>query len=457
VSGIRLVATLIWILAWTVFAASLLSGCEWGRPKLTFGQGCKTCHVNVVLKDHDFPCERCHRGDPKALKKEVAHRGLIKSPSSPNGARVACIPCHEREVKAADASSHYTMAGEIGAVWKAFFPGDIPPRVSELPKEVPVRTLRGLVADLLRRRCLRCHVYSHGDGYPSTRRGLGCAACHMRPQENKPGIHKLYRDVPDENCLSCHYGNFVGWDYVGRFEKDIPEAFQVPFRGGRRENFSYGVQWFEMAPDIHRGLGLRCTDCHVKGPCQEGGKDDGLKCLDCHKDLSESIPGHDPRSRSRVSCDACHALWSFNDRGRTLVRQDMANYWAWYDLRYQGILGLQEFLEEMDLSDPLVWPVPFMRDAFTGEFLPGIWYQVFGERRWWPVTLGLDKRGRIRVMRPILDIALVYVDEDGFVILDALRPQGVNKGGLLPYSPHTIGRADLFRTMKVMKMLLGIT
>jgi len=439
------------IIIFAFFASIAFWGCELSKPKLDFGNSCKTCHVTVIQKDHKFKCVVCHKGNLRSLKKEEAHIGLIKSPSSIEGAKIVCAKCHPKEVETASRSLHYTLGNEIGTIWNAFFPNDTPPTVDGLLNEQPLMTLRGLISDMIRRRCVRCHVYSRGDEHPGTRRRLGCGACHMRPSDG-PGVHRIYREVSDQNCLSCHHGNFVGWDYVGRFDKDITEAFQVPFRAGKKERLSFGVQWLEMTPDVHWRLGFKCTDCHKKGPCEANEIDSMPSCLDCHGDISTEIPGHGKDENRRVACSTCHALWAFEDRGRTLVRQDIANYWAWYDLRFQGIYDIKTLLENNYDVDFMYWTSPIMRDSFTGNFSQGVWYETFLERRFWPIKIGKDQNGCLRVFRPLLDIEVNYVDEDGSVIIEGLRPDGFSENhGFIPYSPHTIGKADIFRTLRVIK------
>lgn len=442
------------ILLVSLGVASLISGCDLARPKLHYGNGCKRCHGDVVLEDHDYPCVSCHSGDASAVTKKGAHRGLLKSPSSPEGARYACIKCHEKEVAQVEQSLHYTLRGEVETIWKAFFPNEVPPRsIADVPVETPLVTLRGLVADLLRRRCARCHVFSRGDGYPATQRRLGCGACHLRPGPRQMA-HRFLKEVPDKNCLACHHGNFVGWDYVGRFQKDLEGSFQVPYYGGKAQDRPYGVEWLRMSSDIHMRLGYRCTDCHREGPCQERGESKVVACKTCHPKLSPSIPGHRPGDEGRVACGVCHALWSFNDRGRTLVRQDIANYWAWYDLRFQGIREIEQLLASNYTVDYFYWLPPVMKDPYSGEVREGVWYETFLERRFWPVQIGVDESGSLSVVRPILDLSIDYVDSDGEVVVESLVPQ--IKDLYMSYTPHTIGKADIYRTIRVMEYLEGV-
>jgi hypothetical protein len=93
---------------------------------------------------------------------------------------------------------------------------------------------------------------------------------------------------------------------------------------------------------------------------------------------------------------------------------------------------------------------PCMKNKFTNECASGIWFEAFLQRRWAPVPLGVAKDGRMSVMRPILDLELFYVNSEGEVEINALRPIS---GVMQPYSPHTIGRANEFRSREVDEML----
>ncbi len=64
-------------------------------------------------------------------------------------------------------------------------------------------------------------------------------------------------------------------------------------------------------------------------------------------------------------------------------------------------------------------------------------------RRWETVQLGRDEKGKIFVMRPILDLHLSWIDENHRVRFDAVPALSGNKG-LQPYVPHTTGPAGMF-------------
>ncbi|NIA08566.1 MAG: hypothetical protein GWP10_02030 [Nitrospiraceae bacterium] len=416
--------------------------------------GCRRCHTVKIDPTHNIGCKTCHHGNPNGYTLAQAHQGLISMPSHPAHMARTCGRCHAREVAAARSSMHFTLSGEIGTVWSGFFPGKQVPTLSELPVERPIRTKEGLVSDALRRRCLRCHVYYRGDTYRGTRRGTGCAACHMDIQ-SRPWDHRFHRKVSDSRCLSCHYGNFVGWDYYGRFEADYPDDYRAPLIKGRHMARPYGVEWHDMTPDVHKKAGMTCTDCHRSGPCQ--GKRRQVECLDCHlrskrgPAMDQRRIGHRPGDIRLVTCAACHAVWSFQDQGRSLIREDLPDYDDWAYLSVQGDSEVERSVKDsMDLPYE-DWTIPRMLDKISGHYRTGMWFEGFTKRSW-GVRLGEDSHGRLSVMRPILDLSLSYIDSQDVVRFDNLRPDAINDFWL-SYSPHTIGPADVFRTVYVMSWL----
>ncbi len=470
-----------------------LFGCQVPLDNSKLGKsGCKRCHPVRLDKAHDLACVYCHRGNPDGRFRKVAHQGLISHPACYEEMKRTCGSCHPGEVTRMTNSLHFTLGKEIASVWRAFFPGDKPPSFQDLPIKYHPETARDLIADMLRRRCLRCHVYYSGDDYQGTMRGTGCAACHFVKGLFYPPLdHRFNRKVPDDRCLSCHYANFVGWDFYGRFEADYPEDFRAPLYKGENLPRPYGVEWHAMVPDIHQRAGMGCSDCHnpmeVK-PMEDqetGGDTTGIKgCLSCHlspgkglaKIMNEDTIGHRPTDRKIVACATCHALWSFQDYGRALMRQDIPDYDDWFQLAVQGSSEVETQIE-LNLQRPVMdWVIPWMSDKFTGEDRYGLWLEGFSMRRWVPVMLGKCS-GKLYVIRPILDISVSYVDFNGDVLFDNLRPAvgggceplfvpeslGIPIGrkpgreAWRPYTPHTIGKADAFRTLQVTKWLTGIS
>lgn len=316
------------------------------------------------------------------------------------------------------------------------------------------------------------------------------------------------KKVADERCLACHYANFVGWDYYGRFEKDYEEDYRAPLEHGRISLRSYGVEWHEMTPDVHRRAGMVCTDCHVLGPCQEEkGQKMQLSCVDCHisredggssEAIGRSIGvnrvfdermarfrgpvmqldrlGHRPLDWKRVSCAACHAVWSVQDMGRSLTLQENPLWEEWSYLMVQGSSEVEEivsyyllkqgfwqpFEPGMEIAGSMaVWRdrnectqgislKPCMKNKFTDECGIGVWFEAFLQRRWAPVPLEIDATGRVSVMRHILDLELFYVNKENQTVINGLKPVS---GRMQPYTPHTIGKADWFRSREVERML----
>jgi hypothetical protein len=322
---------------------------------------------------------------------------------------------------------------------------------------------------MLRRRCLRCHVYTKGDDYNAVTHGTGCSACHLAFMNGKMASHAFV--VPaDRQCQSCHYGNYVGSDYHGRSEHDYSWEYRTPYSSQTERNTAprpSGIEWHDLSPDIHQQRGLACVDCH-----RDSGHNRGptINCRTCHGWLpGQPIPFPDklhvrnqtliltgqtdgkehavpslrhPAHRQyghQVACQVCHGQWGFNDAPTHLLLSKRPAYEPWERLTVQASSEVELLLEHnLNYSDEL--PLS-MRDGLTGESRPGVWYQGYGQRRWEQMIVRRDTDGVIKVFRPILDLRLSMIEADGQVPFDNVT--GLNSG-MLPYTPHTTGPAGLF-------------
>jgi hypothetical protein len=443
--------------------------------------GCRGCHQEVQLDpSHDLACTDCHGGNQDEATLELAHAGLIAQPAHPDQMRKSCGGCHARLVDDTAASLHFTARNEVNLVRTAFGAQAPLASLSQIPLHGTVDSPLALVDDLLRRRCLRCHVYSKGDGYPETARGTGCAACHLEYGKGRLTSHTFRKSPPDSQCLHCHYGNFVGADYHGRFEHDFNLEYRTPYRSDGAENRPYGVEFHQLSPDIHQQKGLACIDCHsgaeLMGKHSGASPKKAVTCLSCHgwrkglplpldnlqveadrlvlttrlagKKLVVPQPVHPAHKQyeKKAHCTVCHSQWSFNDQGTHLLRTDHPEHPAWSRLSVQG---------SKEVENQLDYPAPqgaFLRDKITGEPRPSLWLKGYELRRWETPLIGIGPDGRLQIFRPILDLHLSMTDSDQKVIFDNL---GVSpeRQRYLPYTPHTVGKAGTFFSQRLIPNL----
>lgn len=439
---------------------------------------CLLCHEGQEDANHDFGCVTCHRGNDGANNRETAHNGLLDKPAHPDHMTEICGGCHTKHVTEAESSLHFSLKNEINSVRALFGANELLSSPRDIPIPDKPTTAIELADDLLRRRCLRCHVYYSGDDYRNTKHGTGCAACHMQFDGGGLRSHALAARPQDNQCLSCHYGNRVGADYYGRYEHDFSWEFRTPFGSSSESNREYGVEYHQLAPDIHQIRGLSCIDCHGTElhVAPEKPQDMAVRptCETCHnwqpdqqqpplpnlivdqgkpwliaKLTGRQHPLPRPRHEAHLSdakgvaCVACHALWSFNDKGTHLLRQDTADYEPWTMLTIQSSSEVEQALERELFGSLADAPLPHaMSDKITGVSRPGLWYKGFELRRWTPVQLGRDRQGVVRVMRPALDLHLSYLDRQS-VIVDSVKGLD-DRHGLRPYTPHTVGKAGIY-------------
>lgn len=436
--------------------------------------GCRGCHAKIQLdKPHDFACADCHQGDNSTNDRQRAHQGLNARPAAPESMVAVCGRCHARQVEGCAQSRHFTLRNEVNLIRSQFGLEPVS-GLRDLPEPSnPPESKEDLVNDLLRRRCLRCHLSTVGDSYPQTQRGLGCAACHLRKIEGKLNSHAF--SLPSERqCLSCHYGNRVGGDFAGMHEHDLGSDFRSPQASKAPHLRPYGVEQHDLAPDIHRQRGLTCLDCH--SGAELAGKQPAVRCQDCHDPQPGRIPplkhlrreGEDgqliltgrasgkehpiPRLQhpahaqygGKVACQVCHAQWSFNDQGTHLLLSYAQDTAPWRPLAVQGSSEAEAFIRGKEK--------PTMTDTLSGQKRPGVWLQGYSLRRWENMLIQQDKDGIVKVFRPILDLRLSAVDARGSVIGGFDNLSG-GSDGLLPYTPHTTGPAGLFYERRFLHLL----
>ena len=493
-----------------LYFPSILPGAETG---MAGGKDCLSCHQGIepISKNHDFDCSVCHV-KPEDRKKALLQKGhpkVIRNPSDPAAVEIFCLPCHRKEIDRVRNSLHGSMAGIINQTRYLWGAQDrAAPAVYGLSgpfKPLPMQDFSVrpdspamLVDDFLRRRCLRCHLYSEGTSGPGLYRASGCAACHVpydddgkykgsdramdRSGEGYPVRHAFVRKVPDSQCLHCHNHNHVGADYHGLFEHDFSSTYRSPMVNGKPAPAIYGLHNHHLARDTHSEKGMWCIDCHSSRDIMGDGNAYSyemeaakISCKDCHggwknkepiqsigairkrgKDLvfvsangmdhdlprfSPDAGSHGIKAHEKVRCSACHAQWSFQDYGMSVIREDILWTYKWDGLAAQGDPTLQKILEK-NLADPETG-YPASQDRITAEWRPGIWSIGWRFRRWEWMPLGVDDKGKYAVLRPLYQFLVSYVDKSGTVVLDSVVPERGDHTGrgwaFMPYVPHTIG------------------
>lgn len=438
--------------------------------KTAISTGCQSCHAVDIDQSHQFSCTKCHGGIEGRKDIEESHQGLIAQPAHPDNAPSFCGPCHADQLAMVSQSNHYTLTRHLDLVRNSFIPAEQHITIEDISSSTAPGTELQLVDDLLRRRCLRCHVYYQGDDFPLVTRATGCGACHLDYYDGQIVSHQFRRLPNDSRCLSCHYGNHVGSDYYGRFEHDFNEEYRTPYTTTEDFFRPYGVETHQLEPDIHRKGGMVCIDCHKQQEVMGAGP--SATCESCHDRgqlqtndnpsisymndqylFTSSTTGSslvlpvmvDPvhqKYAPLVSCHVCHALWTFDDEQTHLIRIDHDDL---DDLEKLTLDGSSEVLQivssHMEFDGE--WLDPVMKDKFTGVSFPGIWLKGYKQRRWENIRIEPDSEGILQVTRPILDLHLSWIDEDEISQFDNIT-RLPDKSGSIPYAPHTIGRAGPF-------------
>ena len=337
-----------------------------------------------------------------------------------------CIKCHTSKMQECKANIHFTLKSAINTTRKTFGIKDSNVTLQTLPKPPKiVKEPKDLVDDMLRRKCLRCHLTSQT---VNPTKNL-CLACH-NPHSNKADSFKA--KPSQEKCLKCHNGEFIGTDYLGKFPHDYDKSYRSPLdKDGFYPDATDGIDYHFLAQDIHHQKGLTCISCHNK----EGGKNWlKPKCTSCHQSLS---PNNHKSYHSRLSCTSCHASWMVNSYNLNIFRDDTPNYKQWRRLTMQFDPKLEQFLvNALKSKNP---PPPKMVDYLDNIEKRGIWYSGWKFKRWENFLLVNSKDSKIELAKPMFQYKISYKDSNGTMVLDNISEvNGKKIEAFLVKHPHTI-------------------
>lgn len=388
---------------------------------------CEACHKEIALNHFHskISCKDCHSGNSPAPSKEAAHQNL-KRALSHEEVETICKRCHPGEVLAFQSTAHSTYARELRGIFTGF---NLKIKVEDikglLPLEGSLNTEEGLLIDFLKRRCLSCHILSEGERYPATHRAKGCLSCHRPHQLVKPG---------DKECLSCHYGTRIGWDYYGYSPHPWFVDYRSPFIQGKPPERPYGIEAYNLKEDIHKEKGLACKDCHSKQEIMYG--KEKRECLSCHRSFKEKR-FHQKRILQKVRCEVCHASFLNMDEVKRCYLEENPDLNEWIDLSVQESSEIEEMMRAFGEGKN---PEIKMRDKFTGKEKEGIWLCTLEGRRFDKLILGKDRGGKVCLLRKE-SLTLIYREREISAIFEDCK------------TPHSIGKADLNRSLKILKEL----
>ena len=323
--------------------------------------GCAKCHegIEAMHPEAELSCTDCHGGDADGVSKFEAHvQPTITPPGdertrpldqdlaylrfiNPMDLRIVdktCGDCHKDLCSDLAISLHGTTAGHLsdgfyemglvdepGSKYGIFEvtelmsePGTVE-SLQALPKFQAHRTdpsdLGSYYADLPRKECMQCHLYSNGRavrgriGFDGDYRGSGCAACHVsyaldglsdsadrKVNRNEPGHplrHEMTAAPTTETCTSCHYGDAsIGLQFRGlsQLPPGAPGGPDIDGTTATLLNRAFYLNDDEICPpDVHHERGMHCIDCHTLGDIMGDGRLQGQ--------MEHAV---------EVSCEMCH-------------------------------------------------------------------------------------------------------------------------------------------------------
>ncbi len=337
--------------------------------------GCLSCHrgTEEMHPWMSLSCVDCHGGNDRATTLEKAHvlplygwpgdERMLPSDFDPEALRfrnptdlriveTTCAQCHDQVVGHLLTSLHGTTAGHLsdglyengllsereslyGIFNVASRAEDPPPEdigrllaIDRLHVRSQSSSLGDHFADLPRKACMQCHLFSEGVavrgrlGQDGLYRGAGCAACHVVYAENglslsadqsvdhqepgHPRKHQMVAVPPTTVCTTCHVGDAsIGNGFRGLAHL-YPNQGAGPEVPGPADRVIAG-QFFlkdsrKLPADVHYDANMQCTDCHgvedVMGDGNlYGAMEHGvaIECVDCHGTFREPSNLHNSK------------------------------------------------------------------------------------------------------------------------------------------------------------------
>ncbi|MCH8313339.1 MAG: hypothetical protein IID17_10170 [Nitrospinae bacterium] len=164
----------------------------------------------------------------------------------------------------------------------------------------------------------------------------------------------------------------------------------------------------------------------------------------------EPPPAHQiPKHMASLECHTCHARWSASDWGMHLIREtspDLEKWqnWSFSDPTLQQLLSRE--IPEDASGKMLDWlTAKSTSEGIEGEWIDGVWWDIFTETSWKDMILGKNARGKYSIMKPRYQYFITDRTEENqpsgkrAEILKTVdgKPSLI----LVPHTPHTIRKS----------------
>ncbi|MCZ6571743.1 MAG: hypothetical protein O7C98_01090 [Planctomycetota bacterium] len=500
--------------------------------------GCIGCHggVEVMHPWKALSCTECHGGDGGATTRDRAHvRSSLPVPNdertpplnydlnyrrfaNPADLRVinkTCGTCHAEECVALRKSLHGTTAGHLsdglyenGVIRSrtrrfSMFSvrdedGTVPEHAYSSMPQIPAPTfarkddIGSHFADLPRKSCMQCHLYSRGLGVRGRLgqdgwyRGEGCAACHVtygrdglshsadasldKLEPGHPLRHQMTTKIPTETCTRCHALDAnIGMSFrgLGQLPPGVPGGPDVPGTTNVLSKGRFFINDPAICPaDVHRERGMHCIDCHnstdVMGDGNIWGVMEhavGVECSTCHGTFTQKATFETSRGEKldHLKWEAGEAVLTGRVTGRKHVVKQVKDVLDRRSRHYNPRAARAMTGDHARLTCYAchsAWSVNFFGfhfdrnesfdqlDIIAGRRTPGrvsTQEKIFATFRHY--YLGWDSAGRIAPYMVGFSTAGTYRDKSGDVVLRQEFPRtaaGLSGMTMIHHQVHTV-------------------
>lgn len=278
-------------------------------------------------------------------------------------------------------------------------------------------------------------------------RGMHCIDCHgangIRGKALSPGLHSPV-EILCEDCHGTHSREPDGFLLV---ESD-PNAKEIFKSVDRNPNLKKKIRPGDVILVNSKGAKLP----HVKRDKEQWvlfSKVTGKKhVIPILKSLKRPPAHQASKHMTSMECSTCHARWSASDWGMHLIREPSLNLEKWKTWNFSDPT-LRQLLSQENRQDTPAGMLDWLTakstpEGMEGEWIDGVWWDVFTETSWKDMILGKNARGKYSIMKPRYQY---FLTEDSGNQPPGKRSEVLEtvdgKPGLilLPHTPHTIRKS----------------
>ncbi len=405
------------------------------RPGDYRSTGCAGCHMiysnDGITLSRDRAIQKTQKDSLKKNRDRFSKKFAMNNLKNPRGYPIVhqftvAIPSVQCE--------HCHNHNGVGNEYEGLFglPPEHKPVQRITDKDTPVlygREHEFLTPDIHREKglhCIDCHstdeIKANANAYPTQHDAIGirCETCHGTNSKPPEGYKLVETDLESEELINKNQLN-------PNLKKKIKmgDTVMAGPNGSPLPHILYKKgEWT---------LYSKVTGNEHKIPVLKE-----LKAMP----LSHQVPKH----MIQVECSACHARWSASEWGLHSIREDVVDLKKWKDWSFADPT-LQFFQNEgtsnetSNSTEMINWRTAKSNpNEISGEWKPGIWWNLITESTWDKIILGKNQRNNYSILKPQYQYFITQPESSNPRLRAGVPITNKGSPGLVmtPHTPHTI-------------------